>query len=204
MTASAILARDGRAVVVAVDHGLYSWPVRGLERREPVLRAAAEGGADAVIASYGTFRELGDALAGVHRILKLDLTTVAIDAYPVSEYRLAWSVEDAARIGAAAVLTYVQLGGPGELDALVAAARVAARADAAGLAYVCEIMPVESERFPDAYAPAAIAAAARTGAELGAHLVKTSLPTPATSVAEAVTACDVPVIIAGGENLRRP
>lgn len=193
-----LFAAAPRTVIVAIDHPLYMWPVAGLEDRRALIRAVAAAGADAVIASYGTLRDYGDAFAGCAKILKLDLATVSVGAYRDSEFRLAWTLDDAARVGADAVLTYVQLGTPGELDALVAAARVAAEADRAGLTYVCEIMPVESSPYPDPFDPAAIAAAARSAAELGAHVVKTSMPTPPEEVALAAT-CGLPVVIAGGD-----
>ena len=56
------LAADGRGVIVAIDHPLYSWPCRGLEDREALLRAVVGAGADAVIVSYGTLRDCRDAL----------------------------------------------------------------------------------------------------------------------------------------------
>jgi DhnA family fructose-bisphosphate aldolase class Ia len=59
-------------------------------------------------------------------------------------------------------------------------------------------MPVKSARFPDPTAPDAIAAATRTGAELGAHVVKTSMPSPPSAVDQAVAA-GVPVVLAGGD-----
>jgi DhnA family fructose-bisphosphate aldolase class Ia len=59
-------------------------------------------------------------------------------------------------------------------------------------------MPVESEPYPDPYDPVAVAAAARSAAEIGAHVVKTSMPTPPEQVALAVT-CGLPVVIAGGD-----
>lgn len=43
-----------------------------------------------------------------------------------------------------------------------------------------------------------MAGAARCGAELGAHIVKTSLPQPRAGIAEAAT-CGVPLLIAGGD-----
>jgi len=193
-----LFADNPRTVIVAIDHPLYMWPAAGLEDRRALVGAVADAGADAFIASYGTLRDCADAFAGRTRILKLDLATVSVGTYRDSEFRLAWTLEDAARVGADAVLTFVQLGSPGELDALVAAAGVAAEADRAGLAYVCEIMPVESEPYPDPYDPAAIAAAARSAAELGAHVVKTSMPTPPEEVALAAT-CGVPLVIAGGD-----
>jgi 2-amino-4,5-dihydroxy-6-oxo-7-(phosphonooxy)heptanoate synthase len=193
------LAPDGRALIVAVDHPLYSWPCAGLEDRSAVLRAVSSAGADAIICSYGTLRDFGEAFGASAPIMKLDLTTVAVGGhYPVSEYALAYRVEDALRLGAAAVLTYVQLGTRFELEALRTAAAVAARADEAGLPYVCEIMPVESEAYATPAAPLAIAAAARAAAELGAHIVKTTMPDPPEAMAEVAT-CAVPVVLAGGD-----
>ena len=197
MTGS-LFPADGRIVVVAIDHPLYSWPCEGLEDRHKLIERTAAAGADAFIGAYGTLRDLASSFGDARRILKLDLTTVALRSYPLTPYQLAWSIEDAARIGAAAVLTYVQVGGPGELEALCAAASVAAAADAAGLPYICECMPVQSQAFPDARDPLAIAAATRAAAELGAHVVKTTLPVPAFELAQSV-AFGVPVIVAGGE-----
>ncbi|MDX6628693.1 MAG: fructose-bisphosphate aldolase / 2-amino-3,7-dideoxy-D-threo-hept-6-ulosonate synthase [Gaiellales bacterium] len=185
------LAADGRAVIVAVDHPLYSWPCRGLEHREALLRAVVSAGADAVILTYGTLRDFGDALGDATPILKLDLTTLTLDGYGTTEYVAAWTVDDAVRLGATAVLTYVQVGSPFELAALQLAGRVAAAADVAGVAYVCEIMPQGGDSL-------AIAACCRTAAELGARLVKTSFPQPASAIAEAI-GCDIPVVLAGGD-----
>lgn len=188
-----------RVLIVAIDHPLYSWPCHGLEDRSAVISAAVSGGADGLIATYGTIRDLRDHFGSVTPILKLDLTTVALGGeYPLSRYRIAWTVDDALRLGAGAVLTYVQLGADDELEALRTAARVAARADEAGLVYLCEIMPVESGRFPQPDSPVAIIAAARTGVELGAHMVKTSMPDPSSGVASVVAGCDAPLILAGG------
>jgi DhnA family fructose-bisphosphate aldolase class Ia len=196
--AGALLGDDGRLLVVAVDHPLYSWPCAGLEDRDLLLRTAAKAGADAFILSYGTLRDHREALGSAKPILKLDLTTVTVGgSYPVTEYALAYTLEDARRLEAAGVLTFVQLGAPFELEALRSAARVAAAADRAGLPYVCEIMPV-GPRYADPAAPVAIAAAARTGAELGAHIVKTTMPAPIAALGD-VVGCGAPVILAGGD-----
>jgi DhnA family fructose-bisphosphate aldolase class Ia len=195
---SRLLAADGRLLVVAVDHPLYSWPCHGLEDRAALIEAVALAGADAVIASYGTIRDHRSAFGSSQPILKLDLTTVALGGeYPSTEYVQAWSVEDAQRLGVGAVLTFVQLGASFELEALRTAGRVAAEADRAGLQYVCEIMPVQSAGFPKDDAPDAIAAAARTGSELGAHVIKTTMPDPPGAIREAAS-CAAPVILAGG------
>ena len=187
-----LLEEDGRLLIIALDHGLYSWPNPGLEDRRAVIEASVAGGADALIASYGTIRDLRDAFGSAKPILKLDTTVLSIGSYQDAPYRLAWTVEDAQRLGAAAVLTYVQVGSPNELDDLQAAGRIAAEADRAGLPYVCEIMPVGDAT------PAAIAACVRAGAELGAHLVKTTIPIPASGLDEC-HAQGVPIVLAGGD-----
>ena len=46
--------------------------------------------------------------------------------------------------------------------------------------------------------PLAIAACCRTAAELGARVVKTSFPQPASAIADAV-GCGIPVVLAGGD-----
>jgi DhnA family fructose-bisphosphate aldolase class Ia len=193
-----ILADTGRAVIVAIDHPLYSWPNRGLEDRRSLIESIVAAGADAVIATYGTLRDCADAFADCGKIMKLDLTTLSVGAYQDADFRVCWTVDDAAAVGADAVLTFVQAGLDGELDALGDAARAAVAADGAGLSYVCEIMPVQGARFAAPYDPEAIAACARAAAEIGAHVVKTSMPTPPEAIAEAAE-CGVPVVIAGGE-----
>lgn len=198
MSVRSFLRDNGRAVVVAIDHPLYSWPCPGLEDPRGLIGTVAAAGADAIIASYGIIRDLRPVFGRAAPILKLDLTTVTLgSSYALTEFVPAWTVEDAVRLGVKAVLTYIQLGAPFELEALRVAGALAAACDRTGLTYVCEVMPVESERFPDAAAPDAIAASCRAGAELGAHVIKTTMPVPAARIADAV-GCGVPVILAGG------
>lgn len=187
-----LLSPDGRLLIIALDHGLYSWPNPGLEDRHAVIETAVTEGADALIASYGTLRDLRTAFGEAKAILKLDTTTLSVGSYQDAPYRLAWTVDDALRLGASAVLTYVQVGSPNELDDLQAAGQVAAAADRAGIPYVCEIMPV-GEATPDA-----IAACVRAGAELGAHVVKTTIPVPADGL-ELCREQGVPIVLAGGD-----
>ncbi len=199
MKKPSFFAADGRAVVVAIDHPLYSWPCAGLEDRRRLIETVAAAGADAVIASYGTVRDERAAFGKAAAILKLDLTTVSLGtAYDITDHVPTWTVADAERLGVKAVMTYVQLGAPFELDALRAAGRIAADCDKAGIDYVCEIMPVETKRFPDAYDPTAIVAACRTGAELGAHVIKTTIPRRPAAIGDAV-GFGVPIILAGGD-----
>ena len=199
MRRPSFFAKDGKTVVVAIDHPLYSWPCKGLEDRRALISTVADAGTDAIISTYGTIRDERAAFGKAAAILKLDLTTVTLGAgYGITDHELAWTVADAIRLNVKAVMTYIQLGAAGEFQALKTAAKIAAECDFAGIDYVCEIMPVESRNFPDAYSADAIVASCRTAAELGAHVIKTTIPTPPEKIADAVP-CGVPIILAGGD-----
>jgi DhnA family fructose-bisphosphate aldolase class Ia len=187
-----------RGVIVAIDHPLYMWPTRGLEDRSALIGQVVDAGVDGIIASYGTLRDHGEAFGTAKRILKLDVKALSVGVYQDGDHAVCWTLEDAQRVGADAVLSFVQVGRPDELQALAAAARIAANCDEAGLAYVCEIMPIESEAYPNPFDPQTIAACARVASELGAHIVKTSIPNPPSQISEAVE-CGLPVFLAGGD-----
>jgi DhnA family fructose-bisphosphate aldolase class Ia len=193
------MADDGKSVIIAIDHTLYSWPCPGLENRGQIIDKVASAGADGIIASYGTIRDFRERFGRAAPILKLDLTSLTLgSSYALTEYVMAYTIEDAKRLNVKSVLTYIQLGAPFELEALRQAAMLAARCDKEKMYYLCEIMPVESKAYPDPAAPEAIIAACRTGAELGGHAIKTTMPIPSNAIAEAAKACDLPVILAGG------
>jgi len=192
------LFTGSRAVIVAIDHPMYMWPTRGLEDRGALISTAVAAGADGFITTYGTLRDHGDAFGHAKRILKLDLKAMSVGTYQAGDHVVCWTLEDARRVGADAVLTFIQVGCPDELPALAQAARIAAACDAEGVPYVCEIMPIETASYPDAFDPDAIAACARAAAELGAHMVKTSIPSPPEGISLAVQ-CGLPIFLAGGD-----
>jgi DhnA family fructose-bisphosphate aldolase class Ia len=190
---------SARGVIVAIDHPMYMWPTRGLEDRGALINEVVGAGADGIITTYGTLRDFGDLFGSSKRILKLDTKALSVGTYQMGDHVVCWTLDDAANLGADAVLTFVQVGLPDELPALAAAARVASACDRVGLPFLCEIMPIESPSYPDAFDAAAIAACARAAAELGAHAVKTSIPNPPEEIAQAVAGCELPIFLAGGD-----
>lgn len=205
MKTPACIGPDGRTVIIAIDHSLYSWPCRGLEDRAAIISAADAAGVDAMIASYGTIRDFRKLFGQVKPILKLDITSLSLGGhYPLTEYVMTYTLDDAERLGVSTVLNYIQLGAPFELEALRQSGKLAAECDRRGFTYLCEIMPIESTMFPNPEAPEAMVAACRTGQELGAHVIKTTMPVPSSAIAEAVSACDIPVVLAGGAPAKDP
>lgn len=191
------IAKDGRTVIVAIDHALYTYPLPGLEDPGEFIDVCADVGVDAMIVTYGALRTRPRGLGAISAILKLDIARLGVGTEEDSEFRVCWSVDQALRVGADAVLTLVQLGSEWELEQLTAAARVAAEAHEAGMPFVLEALPVAGTSFPDPYSTTAVAAAARMAAELGASVVKTNMPTDPAGASEAAS-CGIPVVFAGG------
>ena len=87
-----ILARDGRALIVAMDHGAIQGP-KGLERPGEVIRQIADGGADAVLTTYGMVRTFGKELAPLGVIMRTDggASTIGPDISESAPRRSPWS-----------------------------------------------------------------------------------------------------------------
>ncbi|HFD40877.1 MAG TPA: deoxyribose-phosphate aldolase, partial [Anaerolineae bacterium] len=67
-----IFREDGRALIVALDHGLLDGPCPGLENPARTIAQVVAGGADAVLTSYGIARRFARELAPVGLILRAD------------------------------------------------------------------------------------------------------------------------------------
>src|SRR5229473_1327459 len=87
-----IFARDGRAVVVAMD-GARGGPSPGLERACDAVAKVVAGGVDAILTTPGMGRAVADVLGGTGLIMALD------SEGPIADY----GVEQALRFGADAV-----------------------------------------------------------------------------------------------------
>ena len=87
-----IFAADGRALVVAMD-GARHGPAKGLHDPVRAVRLVVEGGADAILTTYGMARATADVLRGRGLIIGLDSEDAIAD----------YGVEHALRFGADAL-----------------------------------------------------------------------------------------------------
>src|SRR5215218_319821 len=175
-----ILASDGRALIVAMDHARTHGAIEGLEDPGAVIEASVDGGADAVMTTFG--------VAKLYRE----------DWLAYTEWSLLHSVEDALLLGADGVVLMAFVGIPVELETYRTVARVAGECLRANLPLVVEALPCPGERIPDPNAPDAMASAARIGFEHGADFVKSYYTEDFRKVTEN---CPVPVLIAGGPRM---
>jgi len=198
-----LLAADGRSLIVAMDHARTFGVVPGLENPGAVIKMAAEAGADAVMTSFGIAKKCQAELADIPFVLRLDggPSLYREDWLAYTDWQQLHSVQDAVRLGAAAVATMTFMGIPAELKTMAVTADVASECLASDMPLLVEALPGKSERVPDPLAPDAMASAARLGFEHGADVVKCYYTGDIDSFRTVVENCPVPILIAGGPRL---
>ena len=190
-----VFAADGRAVVVAMDHG-NTGVVPGLIDVKNAVQQVVAGGADAVMTTIGMGRVVRDELGAAGSIIALDSERSAVG----------YGIDAALRFGADAVELKVFPGSPAD-DKLGELRELAAMASAYGLPFLAEAIPV-SFTATEAHTVANIADAARICAEAGADFIKVPFAGTVREYRAVIEAAFVPVVVLGGARLaesgRRP
>lgn len=201
-------AETHKSVAVAFDHGLSSGPISGCIKPREMMAKLVEGGADAILVSPGVARLCADFFVGKSApalILRLDWTNMfrPEDRLGYKEGRTSaiGAVEDAARFGADAVLTFMFVGYEDpEVEAreIEKNALIARACETAGIPHIIEPMArgrlASSRRF-DAEL---IRMHVRNAFEIGADAIKTDYSGQRESFESVVEGCPVPILIAGG------
>jgi putative autoinducer-2 (AI-2) aldolase len=182
----------GRTVMLAIDHGYFQGPTSGLERVDlgivPLL-----GYADALMTTRGMVRSTIPPASGTPIVLRASGGPSILRE--LSDERIAVSMEDAARINAAAVAVQVFIGGEFETQSVRNMTRLVDESQRYGIP-VLAVTAVGKELTRDARY---LRLATRICAELGAHVVKTYYC--AEDFDTVAAACPVPLVMAGGKKL---
>jgi len=189
-----IFQADGRALIVAFDHGMIDGPAKGMEQPGRALEKIVRGGADAILTTYGMATRFAKEIAPLGLILRLDGGGTKLGAMdgPGAQF---YSVDDALRLGADAVAVSAFPGSPKEESTLETLARVVGDARAWGLPVMGEMVPGGFDSGPEFRSAESIAIAARVAAELGADWVKIPY---ADNFEQVTSGCYVPAVILGG------
>jgi putative autoinducer-2 (AI-2) aldolase len=181
-----------RTVMLAIDHGYFQGPTTGLERVDlsilPLLRYA-----DALMTTRGIVRSTIPPAASPPIVLRASGGPSILKE--LSDEQVAVSMEDAARINAAAVAVQVFIGGEHETQSVHNMTRLVDEGQRYGIP-VLAVTAVGTELTRDARY---LRLATRICAELGAHVVKTYYC--AEDFDTVTAACPVPVVMAGGKKL---
>lgn len=192
-----IFSGDGRAVIVAMDHGAYFGIQAGLENPGTAIEQVVAGGADAVMTTVGIAQRFADALAPTSLILRVDggATKLGTRAWRGG---LINDAEAALKLGADGVVVMGFPGSENEDKNLQYLAALSKQCIQWGLPLMAEMLPRGFEGGDDARAPDTIAHAARIGAELGVDIVKTQYTGSVESFRKTIDNCFVPVVVLGG------
>ena len=189
----------GKALIVAMDHGVSSGPVGGLEDIRKAVASVAKGGATGVVLHKGVVQAAKDYFD--ERLALIVHLSASMSLGPAADRKvLVTPVDEAIAFGADAISVHVNLGGPDDdrmLQDLGASATACTRFGMPLLA----MMYARGPNVRDPFDVDAVKHVARVGAELGADVVKTVYTGSPETFREVVRGCPVPVLVAGGPKL---
>ena len=195
-----LFRKDGRSVIVALDHGAAMNVLPDLKDTPSVLRAIVENGADAVLTSFGILKDYWEILEDTPVILRLDGGITSFGT-GTTRYSQLYTVEDALRLGADGVACMGLPGCDYENDTLSYLAGICAEARRWNLPVLAEMLPGGFGHT--ARAPEHLAFAARVGVELGADIIKTEYSGNPDDFKEMVEGVKKPVVVLGGAKSER-
>jgi fructose-bisphosphate aldolase/2-amino-3,7-dideoxy-D-threo-hept-6-ulosonate synthase len=188
-----------KTLIVAMDHGVSSGPVAGIEDIRKAVANVAKGGASAVVLHKGVVRFAKDYVGeGLGLILHLSAST-SLSGRPNRKV-LVTHVDEAISYGADAISAHVNLGGSDDDLMLADLGATAQACERFGMPLLAMLYP-RGENVKNPYDVDVVKHVARVGAELGADVVKTVYTGAPETFKEVVRGCPVPVVVAGGPKL---
>jgi putative autoinducer-2 (AI-2) aldolase len=187
-----IRPKDGRTVMLAVDHGYFMGPTSGLERLDRMVNPLLPY-VDTLMLTRGALRNYIDPAVEVPIVLRVSGGTSIIGKELLHEGTVV-SIEDAIRLNASGVAYSILVGAEFERNTILGMTQYIDEAERYGIP-VLAVTAVGKDMVRDARY---MSLASRMAAELGAHVVKTYFVKDFEKVIES---CPVPVVIAGGKKL---
>ena len=192
--AKIIKPKNGRCVMLAVDHGYFLGPTEKLEvpqrTIEPLLPYV-----DSIMLTRGVLRTSLSPISDVPIVLRVSGAT-SIVGEDLSNETITTSLEDAIRLNVSCLALSIFVGSKYEHQTLANLATLVDNGERYGIP-VLAVTAVGKEMVRDARY---LGLACRIAGELGAHVVKTYY---CENFEKVIEGCPVPVIIAGGKKLAK-
>lgn len=200
--------RNGKALIIAVDHGIRFGPIKGIEDPRVAVRHAREGGADAIMATPPVVEHVYEELGDMSIIARIDggATTLGPD---ITLDEQVFRVEEAVEVGADAVVAFGYIGVKNECQQVRKLSAIAGECRRLGVPLFAEMIPREIVehhygRESGEISPENVALAVRVGWEVGADAIKTYYTGSPASFRKVVEASPLPVLILGGPKAEGP
>lgn len=202
-----VIDPKGVSVICALDHGMTSPTF--LEPLSDIAARTAEavrGGANVIMMSRGMTRIAEPAFSPATSLALLLSASANPEGTRPAVVQVA-EVEEAARLGADAVVLFTALGGDGEPGMICTLAGVGRECASLGMPFIAEAeFPTtyaSVEELTEQYGFEYLQRNVRLCAELGADIVKTNWPGGADAFRRLVEAANgIPVVLAGGSRLK--
>ncbi|GHT52694.1 fructose-bisphosphate aldolase [Spirochaetia bacterium] len=191
--------KDGKSVIIAMDHGSIAGPVKGIEKPAAIIEACVKAKVDGILTTKGFVDASCDQWDRTTGLI-LRVTggfTVLGGGF---EEEVIVEPETTAAYGASCAALTVKFGHGREGTFIRQASREIDAYHRLGIPVMIEAMAkgvIDGKPFPS-NDPGAIKMAARMAAELGADLVKTYYTGSVESFAQVTGGCPVPIVILGG------
>lgn len=186
---------SGRTLVIPFDHATSAGVLPGLDNVRKIVEISAQAGADAIMLRPGLMKEV---VKANNKNLGIILCLTGRLDRGVDHVELN-TVEYAIKCGADAICAEFKMGSEGDLENAHMASFIAEKAHDNGIPVLMTIYAQPS--FVEKFGKSAYAYACRVGEELGADIVKTSIPYNEEILKMCVDSVRIPVIVAGGSNV---
>ncbi len=183
---------DGRAVMLAVDHGYFLGPTQRLENPKETIRPLLKY-CDSLMVTRGVLRTSVNPGHPVPVVLRVSGGS-SIIGEDLSNEQITTGIRDSIRLNASALAMSVFVGGKYEQQTIVNLGRLVDEATEYGIP-VLAVTAVGKDMGKDARY---LSLACRIAAEQGAHIVKTYY---CKDMEKVVGSCPVPIIVAGGKKI---
>lgn len=189
-----IRPKNGRCVMLAVDHGYFLGPTEKLEVPQKVIEPLLPH-VDSIMLTRGVLRTSLPPISDVPIVLRVSGAT-SIIGDDLSNETITTSFEDALRLNVSCLALSIFVGSKYEHQTLANLASLVDNGERYGIP-ILAVTAVGKEMVRDARY---LGLACRIAGELGAHLVKTYY---CENFEKVIEGCPVPVIIAGGKKLAK-
>ncbi len=192
----------GRIVIFPMDHGVTLGVIKGLEDMKKLLQISIDGGADAVVLHKGMIELLEETRGRLPSIFMHLSASTQLGAYGNAKVTVG-SVEEAIIRGADGVSCHINLGNEHELDMIKDLGAISSECAKWQIPLLVMIY-VRGRYASDFDMDKSLIHAVRLASELGANIVKTSMPSSFETIERMAKATPVPIVIAGGSKVEDP